>query len=237
MADNKIPAVPEDPIKAALSQNWEAAIRINIKILKENKKNVDALNRLGFAYLMSGKKKLAKETFDTVLKIDKYNGIAQKNLKKINLIKVGDINTEARKNISPLLFLEEPGKTKIVECINVAPKQTLSYISCGQEVTIKTKRHSIEIRDHKNGYIGALPDDISFKLIKMMESGNEYSIHIKSINKSCISVFIREIKRGASLASQPSFTSTTNYIPFTREEKKPDDDSDTPEEKSTEEEA
>ncbi|MFZ2024932.1 MAG: tetratricopeptide repeat protein [Microgenomates group bacterium] len=207
----------DDAIKAALQQDWKTAIELNTEILKTDKKNVDAHNRLGFAYLKSGQIKKAKEIFEKVLTLDKYNQIATKNLQKLLALKKGGLLTANSSDISPLLFLEEPGKTKVVDCINAAPMNVLTGLTCGQEVYLKPKKHTIEIRDQHEKYLGALPDDVAFKMIKFITAGNTYSIFVKGISKNCISVFIRELKRGKKLQNQPSFIGTTNYMPYQRD--------------------
>jgi hypothetical protein len=113
--------------------------------------------------------------------------------------------------------LEEPGKTKVVDCINAAPMNTLTSLTCGQEVYLKPKKHTVEVRDQHDKYLGALPDDVAFKMIKFIAAGNTYSIFVKGVAKNCISVFIREMKRGKKLQNQPSFIGTTNYMPYQRD--------------------
>ena len=204
-------------VTAALSQNWEKAILINKQILEDVPKNIEALNRLGFAYLKIGKILQSKQMFEKVIKLDPYNRIAGNNIKKITGMEKDGIDSIRDCPVSPLLFLEEPGKTKIVDCVNVASTQVLSTLSCGQEVVFKLKKHSIDIRDAKGNYIGALPDDLSFKLLLFVKAGNTYSIHIKRIAKSCVSVFIRELIRGKKFKQQSSFSGTTSYIPYSRD--------------------
>lgn len=193
-------------INCALCNRWSEAIDLNGQILKKDKKNVGALNRLGFAYLQLGKISEAKQTFEKVLTIDKYNLIAQRNLNKLDSNQTKTKSAAVSNHlISPLLFLEDPGKTKLIQCVNAAPQHILAQAYCGQEVLLKTKNHCIEIRDLENTYLGALPDDISFRLLKLISARNEYIVHIKNVEKNLISVFIREIKRGKKYCDQPSF--------------------------------
>jgi tetratricopeptide (TPR) repeat protein len=229
-------SLKDQAIDLALRQDWKEAIRMNLQIIKEEKANVDAHNRLGYAYMKNGQPIKSKEVFAKVLKLDPYNQIAYKNLKKISLLKRGGINSATCEDISPLLFLEEPGKTKMVDCINTAPMNSLSILTCGQKIQLIPKAHSIEVRDNMNMYIGALPDDIAFRMLKLMNAGNEYAVFVKGVSKNCISIFIRETKRGKKLMNQPSFIGTTNYMPYQRggnEEKKvkqasEDEDTDLP---------
>jgi tetratricopeptide (TPR) repeat protein len=199
----------DDAIAAALSHNWEEAIKLNKVLLDIDPKNIDALNRLGFAYLQLGKIKEAKEIYQRVISLDQYNQIAQKNLSKLNN-KNHSIGTTAM--VSPLMFLEEPGKTKIVTCVNLAPAKIIASLHCGQQVRLKVKTHCIEIRNEDNGYLGALPDDVSFKLSKYILGGNNYKVIIRSIGKNLLTVFIREISRGSKYTDQPSFIPASTFV-------------------------
>ncbi len=183
-----------DAIYAALSSNWKSAIDINKTLLKENPGNLNALNRLGFAYLSSGEIKKAKTAFDKVLKIDPFNPIATKNSKKIKGKSV--ISGDESMTISPKVFLEEPGITKTVRLVNLASKSVLSSFHCGQSVNYVIKKNRVEIRTLDSIYIGILPDDLSFKIKRFTRLGNKYEIFIKTVEDTSVSVLIRETKRG-----------------------------------------
>jgi len=85
-------------------------------------------------------------------------------------------------------------------------------------LVFKFKKYSIDVRDMNGTYIGALPDDIAFRLIKYTSGGNEYSVHIKRITKSCVSLFIREVKRGKRYQNQTSFSGSTSYMPYSKDD-------------------
>jgi hypothetical protein len=233
----------ESAIDAALKQNWSLAVSINQELLKFAPENIDVLNRLGFALMQLGKYPDSKKIFLHVKELDPYNQIAIKNLTKLQMMKSDNQDKIRSGFISPLNFLEDPGKTKVAQCVNIAPIQVTSSVHCGQEVFMKVKNHSIEIRDDSNRYLGALPDDLSFKLMKLLEGNNKYSVIIKGVDKSSLTVIVREIERGKKFANQPSFiTSGLNYQTYSRDSagdvEKPDitatgeedsDDSNTPE--------
>jgi tetratricopeptide (TPR) repeat protein len=208
--------LPQHAVHAALAQNWKEAIRVNTAILKINKEDIEALLRLAYACLKTGQMTSAKKTYEKVLLLDQYNQIAHKNLKKLSLIKKKNLTHDVTHHLSPMMFLEEPGKTKIVECIHLAPTQTLSTLSAGQEVYLKPRNHCVEIRSAQNTYLAALPDDVSFKINKLLTSGNTYLIVVKNVEKNTLKVFIRELSRGKKFAHQPSFTASTSYIPFAK---------------------
>jgi len=205
-------------IAAALSCDWKEAIRINTAQIKKNPQDTDAWCRLGFANLKIGLFTQAKKAFVKVIALDPYNQIAQKNLKKLTIIKRKDLDKTHKPQMSPMMFLEEPGKTKIAQCVNLAPYPILSALTAGQEVFLKPKNHCVEVRTDKQVYLAALPDDLSFKLIKLIGAGNKYQTYVKGLGKNTFAVLIREIYRGKRFAHQPSFISTTSYVPFSKPE-------------------
>lgn len=201
-----VPATAEEAIAAALSHNWKEAIRINATLLKDHDADIASLNRLGYAYTQNGQGKLAKTTFQKVLKLDPYNQIALKHTKNLGSVKKKTIPTAPNSRVSPLSFLEEPGVTKIVAAVNLAPAQTISTLTPGMELTIKARNHCVEVRLPPNTYVAALPDDLSFKLLKLIASGNRYQAIIKGVDKKSLILILREVSRGKKFADQPSFT-------------------------------
>ena len=69
-------------VAAALSGNWEDAIRLNEDLIALNPNDIDALNRLAKAYAECGQVELAKKTSNKVLELDPFNPIAQKCVNK-----------------------------------------------------------------------------------------------------------------------------------------------------------
>lgn len=205
-------ATAEDAINAALSHNWKEAIRANISLLKGTSDDIASLNRLGYAYIQNAQKTLAKAAFEKVLRLDPYNQIALKHSKNLGANKKKMLPNVPGNHVSPLSFLEEPGITKIVAAVNLAPAQTLSTLAPGMEVTLKPRKHCVEVRVSPNTYIGALPDDISFRLLRLIASGNRYQAFIKCVDKKSLIVIVREVARGKRFAKQPSFTSTSLSI-------------------------
>ncbi|KKU83834.1 MAG: Tetratricopeptide TPR_2 repeat protein [Microgenomates group bacterium GW2011_GWA2_47_8] len=211
-------------IAAALNQNWKEAIRINTALLKDDKQNTESMNRLGHAYLMSGQLTSAKRTYEKVLTTDPYNQIAQRNIKKLLTLRKKDVIRHPHKQISPLLFLEEPGKTKIIYCVNLAPTQKLSALTPGEEVLLKAKNHCVEVRNSRGDYLAGLPDDLSYKLIKLIASGNKYEAFIKAVGKNSLAVFLRETHRSRRFTHQPSFASQLSnaFVPTIRSDSETD---------------
>lgn len=206
----------KDAIDASLSGDFKKAIDLNLEILKKSKNSVECLNRLGCAYLETGQLLKAKKIYNKALLLDPCNPIILRCLKKIANIKSG--SNKKRKTGVKLnnLFLSEPGKTKIASLINLAPYQTFSNLASGTPVFLVQKRRNLFVylncdsslnKNNKSPktYLGALPDDLSFRLIKLLKSGNLYEVSIRSISSKNITVFIKESFRTKKSSGQPSF--------------------------------
>ncbi|NLG06240.1 MAG: tetratricopeptide repeat protein, partial [Candidatus Pacebacteria bacterium] len=63
-------------IQAVKDSDWKSAVLINQEILQQAPKNLEAMNRLGLAYLKLKQEKEATKVFKNVLKIDRSNIIA-----------------------------------------------------------------------------------------------------------------------------------------------------------------
>lgn len=210
-------------ISAALCHKWNEAIVTNLSILKDKETDLDAMNRLAHAYTQTGKVDEAKHLYKKILSLDRYNTIAHKNLEKINKISKGKITPILKSvlSLSPSLFLEEPGRTKTINLIHPAPLNILSILSVGDPVILYPKKHTIEVRTPDKIYLGALPDDIAFRLIRLIKGGNCYEVCIKCATKNSLSVFMRETKRGKRFLNQPSFIASPRQ-PGGKESKTPE---------------
>lgn len=197
-------------IQKALENKWEDAFSLNQVLLEENPNDLDTLNRLAFSLIKLGRLVDAQKTYEKVIAIDKTNPIALKNLKKIDSISKQNLASTSSQPINNVrvdeLFIEEAGKTKIVELKNVADKITLSYLQPGDEVYLVIKRSKIFAQTSNKKYVGMLPDNISTRLIPFMRAGNEYQSYIKSIDDKNVMIFIKESKKSKKLQYQPSFT-------------------------------
>ena len=199
-------------IDACLDCKWKEAIKLNKQIIKLDPRNVDALNRLAKSYIELGKFNLAKRYYNESLEYDPYNPIASKNLKIIKSFKKNGevVIPNGHHRISPSLFLQEPGKTKIVSLLKVAEPQKLSKAFCGMTVEILIKNRKITIVDSNGAYLGVLPDDVSHSLIRLLSGGNKYEIYIKSIKVNGLSILIREVFRSKRFRNQPSFLAASS---------------------------
>jgi tetratricopeptide (TPR) repeat protein len=186
-------------INAAKNGDWQAAIQYNQNLLSQKPEDTGALNRLGVAFLQLNQAKDAKRAFENVLEIDRNNAIAKKHLSRLKSNQV--VNTPSF-TFQP--FIEEPGRTKTTELHRLAGKPVLDTLAVGQDCELKLKKRFISV-EAKGQYVGALPEDLSFRLAKLIERGNTYSCTIRSCsNKSC-AVYLRETSRSPQNSEVHSF--------------------------------
>lgn len=196
----KYATLVQEAIEAAKNQRWEEAVEINQEILERSADDLGALNRLGLAYIHLKKPVKARQAFKTVLAKDKSNLIAKKHLENLKN------KSTAPTPISNTYFIEEPGKTKITELHRLARKDVLMKLRVGQTCTLITKKNKyISIETDDNKYIGALPDDLSYRLNKLLKRGNEYECLIHSFADNSCSVHLREIKTSSKNKHLQSF--------------------------------
>lgn len=192
----------QEAINVALKSDWKEAIKVNLKILKINPKDVDALNRLSRSYYELGDLTKAKKTSINVLKIDPNNSIATKSIKKY---KQGLLTRNNKQNLDPTVFIEETGKTKLTNLINVGSTHICACLCSGDEVFLMTHTHKVTLNNSEGKYIGKLPDDLSAKLRKFVKGGNIYKAYIKSVEGKNIKILIKEISRSKEFGNVQSF--------------------------------
>jgi tetratricopeptide (TPR) repeat protein len=209
----------QEAISLALSGKWEEALTANLKILKKEPQNLDALNRAARASHELGQTKSAIKFAQKVLQIDTYetssaHKIAQKALEKWK--GAASSQKQPATSLSSRLFLEEPGKTKIVSLINLGATKLILNLTPGDEIKMIARGKSICVLTQTDKYIGRVPDDLSARLIELMKHGNTYQVLVKTVGKNEVKVFLRELKKAESLKNVPSFSAEkVHYIAFT----------------------
>jgi uncharacterized protein YerC len=202
-------------IDAALNCRWEQALEFNLEIIKQEPNSTECLNRLAKAYFELGNLKEAQKFYKDVLELDPYNSIAQKNLKKISLYKNDGIaNHSNHTTLSAAFFVAEPGVTKSVGLTKVAEPQRLLTLSAGTMVVLVPKNRGISVTDLDKRYLGILPDDLAFHLLKLIKGGNKYQAFVQSVKQNGITILIREVFRSKKFKNQASFLDEAKVLSY-----------------------
>lgn len=203
-------------INAATNRDWKAAIAANLSMLKQNSKDVDALNRLGRAYFETGQKTKAEEIYKKVLRLDKFNTIATKNLQLLHTSRFTRDGKSPISSSPPPVFLEEPGITKLVTLTRLGDPKVISRMHPGDAVKIAARDHCVAVTSQSNDNLGRLPDDLASRLLPLLKGGNTYNAWIRSLDGG-IKIFIKEMSRGPKNKDLVSFpiTERLTYAAFT----------------------
>lgn len=202
---DKASQLEKQAIEAAISADWEKAIKYNHEIIKQDKKNADAHLRLGFAFMQDGNINDARKYYKKALALLPGNRTAQDNLEKIKILETKKIHKSKDVNLNPYLFLDIPGKTKTVTLVNCGQKSVLARLAIGQKLSMIVKKRRVEVRTMDDDYIGCLPDDISKRLTIFIKAGSVFSAYTKETSLKHASVFLKEEKKGRRVAKYMSF--------------------------------
>ncbi|NTU73366.1 tetratricopeptide repeat protein [Candidatus Roizmanbacteria bacterium] len=203
---NELDILEQQAVDAAINLNWAEAIALNKQIVEKDPQNISAYLRLGFANLQVQDYATAKTYYNTVLKIQPINQVAIDNLEKLSFLEEkGTSKTTQSVNLNPNLFLEIPGKTKTVTIVNLGQKNLLALLAVGQKLELKAKTRKIEVRTMDDEYVGALPDDLSKRLLFFLSANSTYSTYVKEASMSRVVIFIKEEKKGSKVSHYFSF--------------------------------
>lgn len=178
----------KNAVQSALENNWSKAVKLNKKILQYSPNNIQALNRLAYARFNLNQPKKAKALYKKVLKLDPNHPLAEKNYKKVKSNKKENINKKSEQGV----FIHDPGKTKQLTLINTAPESILCALQIGQKLELIYKKRTVEIRTKEKIYIGALPDDISFRLRKVKSRNNKHKAYLNNVDSKYVSILFIE---------------------------------------------
>lgn len=207
-------SLAQKAISLALQGKWDDAIKVNREILEVNSQDSEALNRLARAYSEVGEIGKARQTAQKVLKIDPVNTIALRCLDKWKVS--GKIKKDTNQTVLADAFLEESGKTRLIELLNIGDKKLFVNLDAGEETKLVPFAHRVSVMTMDGRYVGRLPDDLASRLKSLMKSGNKYQVLIKSVKAGQVTVFIREMEKGATVRDVASFPpEKIDYVSFT----------------------
>ncbi|MGD9115971.1 MAG: tetratricopeptide repeat protein [Dehalococcoidia bacterium] len=193
-------------IALAMQGRWREAVAANEDIITSFPGDVDAYNRLGRAHIELGEYTPAKQAYEKAIKLDPYNIIAQKNLQRLAYLGEAAVADGAGSDrVDPQHFIEETGKTGVVNLYRLAPLAVLAKIGAGDRVYLKVNGSGLNVENGRGEYVGQVEPKHGQRLIKLMRAGNRYSAAIVSANEERVMIIIRETYQDPSQAGQLSF--------------------------------
>ena len=195
----------KEAIDLAMQARWKEAVAINQEIVRDYREDVDAYNRLGRAYMELGQYKLALEAYKSAVKLDPYNAIASRNIRRLNDIKDTDRAEVEPEKVEPQQFIEEIGKAGVVALNDLAPKEKRARVVAGDRVVLKAAGAVLTVESGRGEYIGRVEPKHGQRLARLMQGGNQYSATVIRSTAETMTVMIRETFQHASQAGKLSF--------------------------------
>ncbi|MFC2022361.1 tetratricopeptide repeat protein [Chloroflexota bacterium] len=193
-------------IALAMQGWWREAVAANKSLLESFPEDVDAYNRLGRAYMELGEYTLAREAYETAIKLDPYNIIAKKNLNRLSHLGETAVSLEGGfHKVEPQQFIEEVGKAGVVSLCQLAPLEILAKTVAGSRVNLKIDGPSLIVENSRGEYLGQVEPKHGQRLIKLMEGGNKYTATTISSTEGVVTAIIREVYQHPSQAGRLSF--------------------------------
>jgi ribosomal protein S25 len=195
----------KEAIDMAMQARWQEAVEINKEIVAQFPEDVDTCNRLGRAYMELGHYKLAREAYQKAVALDKYNAIANRNLRRLKDMKdTGKVEVETDK-VEPKKFIEEIGKTGVVTLEELAQKEKRASTVAGDKAVLKIEGSYLVVENGRGEYLGRIEPKHAPRLIRLMLGGNKYTATVVKSTAGGMTVMVREVYQDPSQVGKLSF--------------------------------
>ncbi len=200
-------AASKAAIALAMEGKWDEVVVANKTLLESFPDDIDAFNRLGRAYMELGQYAQAKQAYESAIKLDPYNGIAQKNLTRLSVLKGSKGKGEVQvQKVAPQTFIKEVGKAGVVNLISKARPEVLAKLVTGAALNLKINGANLMVETAAGQPVGQVDPRHGQRLVKLMEGGNKYSAAVVSASpEGNVSVIINETYQDPSQAGRLSF--------------------------------
>lgn len=197
----------KEAIGLALEGEWRRATEVNQAILALYPDEVDAMNRLGKAFMELGEYGRAREVLQEVVAKAPYNTIAKKNLARLEQLESApDSGRQVRQSgRAPKLFIAESGKSGTTVLQKPAAAGMVARVASGSPVNLVVRGQSILAYVHDDEYLGQVESKLALRLSRLINGGNRYEAAVIGLNDWGISIIIRETYRHPSLHNINSF--------------------------------
>lgn len=196
----------QEAIALAMQSRWQEAVAVNQSIVESFPTDIDAYNRLGRAFIELGDFARAKEAYGRALELDSNNVIAERNLHRLSLLPESQMPVkEERREVAPNLFIGDMGKAGVVNLQNLAPQEVLARMTAGNQVYLEVRGQQLVVQNEGGEYLGRVDPQYGFRLAKLIEGGNQYTVAIVSLDNDRAKVLIREVFQHPSQLGRLSF--------------------------------
>ena len=200
----------QQAISLAMQSRWQDAAELNRQIVELTPNDAEAYNRLGKAHTEMGQIAEAREAYESALRADAANLIAQRNLERLSRITDAEAAELARKSgqkLDPRFFMEETGKTTVVTLQHPAGPAVLATLTAGDQAKLERQDNAVAVTTMEGTYIGRLDDQMAARLTRLMQTGNEYQAGVVGVDGNTVRLIMRETFQSPENAGRISFPS------------------------------
>jgi tetratricopeptide (TPR) repeat protein len=195
----------KEAIEMAMQARWQEAVTVNEELVQSFPEDVDSFNRLGRAYMELGKYSKAKEAYNRTVKLEPYNAIANRNLRRLSDLKETRKAPIETDRVEPEQFIEEIGKAGVVTLVELAPKEKRALTVAGDKAIVKLEGSYLVAENVHGAYLGKVDFRQAHRLIRLMLGGNKYSAVVVKSSADGMTVMVRETYQHPSQAGKLSF--------------------------------
>jgi len=195
----------KEAIDLAMQARWQEAVEVNKEIIESFPEDVDAYNRMGRAYMELSQYAQSREAYGQAVKVDPYNAIANRNLRRLNDISDTDGAEVDTDRVEPQQFIEEIGKAGIVSLYDLGPKEKRARMVAGDRVHLTMDGSTLMVENGRGDYMGKVDSKYAPRLSRLILGGNRYSAAVVRATVDMMTVIIREIYQHPSQAGKLSF--------------------------------
>jgi hypothetical protein len=152
-----------------------------------------------------GHYKQAREAYENTVKLDPYNAIAGRNIRRLNDIKETDRAVVETVKVQPQQFIEEIGKAGVVTLSDLASKEKRARVLAGNRVILKANGSVLTVESGRGEYIGRVETKHARRLARLMLGGNQYSATVVRSTADMMTIMVRETYQHESQAGKLSF--------------------------------
>jgi tetratricopeptide (TPR) repeat protein len=198
----------ERALVAAKNGQWEEALRLSQELLELDPTLAEVHNRIGKALSELGRFQEAHAAFQRAIEVDAHNPIAQRNLKRLEVLKdLPDAPNPGYPVVRSLVYIEETGKTAIVSLARPADRPTRMRMMSGDplELRIDYAAGVVSVYSLEGVYLGEIEPRIGERVVEFSRGGNRYSAAIIEHEEDTLRIIIHEVFQDPSLSDRLSF--------------------------------
>ncbi len=195
-------------IALAMQSRWQEAAEVNQQLVDLVPDDSEAYNRLGKALTELGRISDAKSAYQQALNRDPANLIAQRNLERLSRInesEVQELLKNAGQKLDPSFFMEETGKTGVTLLDNVEESDVLATLTAGDQIQLQVRDGRLIATSKDGTFLGTVEERVGTRLIRLMQSGNQYQAGVVGVDGLVVRIIIRETLQSPENSGRISF--------------------------------